>query len=231
MIFFCLKYFVLVLICIVSRGLVDSSRQNIQASTSKKHILAAATGTGVNPWFCQADLDCEKLNPDCLTCTYEKNCVYGNKTIGNCSVPQQSSQQSLCKGKREFQIELDCLYCYQLPVEQYTCEPRGFCQATSSLQERQIVNCTVAGPLHCLGKRKFLKSFRCNWTSGYRWSTSLLLSITVGGFGVDRFYLGHWEAGLGKLFSFGGLGVWTLVDIVLVATGYITPADGSLYIF
>lgn len=70
----------------VSRDLVDSSRQNIQASISKKHILAS--GTRIYPWFCSADLDCEKLDPDCLTCTYERNCVYGNKTIGNCSVPQ-----------------------------------------------------------------------------------------------------------------------------------------------
>ena len=45
-----------------------------------------------------------------------------------------------------------------------------------------------------------------------------------------RFYLGHWQEGIGKLFSFGGLGVWTLVDVVLVAIGYIGPADGSLYI-
>lgn len=58
-----------------------------------------------------------------------------------------------------------------------------------------------------------------------------IFSITLGGFGVDRFYLGHWEEGLGKLFSFGGLGVWTLVDIVLIGVGYITPADGSLYLF
>ena len=46
----------------------------------------------------------------------------------------------------------------------------------------------------------------------------------------SRFYLGHWQEGIGKLFSFGGLGVWTLVDVVLVAIGYIGPADGSLYI-
>jgi hypothetical protein len=45
-----------------------------------------------------------------------------------------------------------------------------------------------------------------------------------------RFYLGHWQEGIGKLFSFGGLGVWTLVDVVLVAVRYIGPADGSLYI-
>lgn len=51
-----------------------------------------------------------------------------------------------------------------------------------------------------------------------------------GGFGVDRFYLGMWQEGIGKLFSFGGLGVWTLVDVILIATGYLGPADHSLYI-
>ena len=40
-------------------------------------------------------------------------------------------------------------------------------------------------------------------------------------------YLGYWREGLGKLFSFGGLGVWTLVDVVLIAVGYIRPEDGS----
>ena len=60
---------------------------------------------------------------------------------------------------------------------------------------------------------------------------SFAFSITLGGFGADRFYLGHWEEGLGKFFSFGGLGAWTLVDIVLVGVGYVKPQDGSMYIF
>ena len=58
----------------------------------------------------------------------------------------------------------------------------------------------------------------------------LFYSITVGGFGVDRFYLGHWRSGLGKLFSFGGLGVWSILDVILVGTGYLTPENGSEYI-
>lgn len=69
----------------------------------------------------------------------------------------------------------------------------------------------------------------------------MFLSITLGnitfhsskcsgGLGIDRFYLGLWKSGIGKLFSFGGLGVWTVVDIVLIATGYIRPADGSMYV-
>lgn len=55
-------------------------------------------------------------------------------------------------------------------------------------------------------------------------------SITLGGFGADRFYLGQWREGLGKLFSFGGLGIWTLIDVLLIGVGYVGPADGSLYI-
>ncbi len=64
-----------------------------------------------------------------------------------------------------------------------------------------------------------LKSWLIDW-----------LVIWLIGILYPRFYLGHWQEGIGKLFSFGGLGVWTLVDVVLVAVGYIGPADGSLYI-
>ena len=61
-------------------------------------------------------------------------------------------------------------------------------------------------------------------------SSIVFFSITLGGFGADRFYLGLWKEGIGKLFSFGGLGVWTLLDVVLIGTGYVGPADCSLYI-
>lgn len=81
-----------------------------------------------------------------------------------------------------------------------------------------------------LGHRTFKKKVRCNWTGGYKWSTALALSITLGGFGADRFYLGHWKEGIGKLFSFGGLGVWTIIDVILISLHYLGPADGSLYI-
>ena len=63
--------------------------------------------------------------------------------------------------------------------------------------------------------------FLGNWTQGHKWFTALLLSVTLGGFGADRFYLGHWQEGIGKLFSFGGLGVWTLVDVVMIAIRYV----------
>ena len=52
----------------------------------------------------------------------------------------------------------------------------------------------------------------------YNHLVAVLLSIFVGGLGIDRFYLGHTGLGLIKLFTLGGLGVWYVIDIILVAT-------------
>ena len=44
----------------------------------------------------------------------------------------------------------------------------------------------------------------------------LVLSILVGGLGVDRFMLGDTGLGVLKLITGGGLGIWWLIDIFTV---------------
>jgi hypothetical protein len=47
---------------------------------------------------------------------------------------------------------------------------------------------------------------------------AVLFSIFLGYFGIDRFYMGQVGLGIGKLLTFGGCGVWYLIDIILIAT-------------
>jgi len=59
------------------------------------------------------------------------------------------------------------------------------------------------------------------------WMTALLLSFFVGGFGVDRFYLGYTGLGVAKLLTCGGLGIWTLIDFIMIAMNKIPDANGQ----
>jgi len=62
---------------------------------------------------------------------------------------------------------------------------------------------------------------------GKDWLVALLLSIFLGSLGIDRFYLGYTGLGILKLLTCGGLGVWWLIDLILLATGKMTDKNGQ----
>ena len=58
---------------------------------------------------------------------------------------------------------------------------------------------------------------------------ALVLSIFLGTWGVDRFYLGYTGMGVLKLLTGGGFGVLWILDMINIASGKLGPADGSGY--
>jgi hypothetical protein len=56
--------------------------------------------------------------------------------------------------------------------------------------------------------------------------TTGLLCLFVGVFGAHRFYVGKYGTGLLMLLTIGGVGIWMLIDLILIITGQFRDKEG-----
>jgi TM2 domain-containing membrane protein YozV len=54
-----------------------------------------------------------------------------------------------------------------------------------------------------------------------------LLCFFLGGLGVHRFYVGKIGTGVIQLFTLGGLGVWALIDFIMILVGAFKDKNGN----
>ena len=56
---------------------------------------------------------------------------------------------------------------------------------------------------------------------------ALILCFFLGIFGAHRFYVGKTGTAIAQIFTLGGLGIWTLVDFVMIVVGEFSDSDGN----
>lgn len=100
----------------------------------------------------------------------------------------------------------------------YTVRPTIPCHACGRTIDAEAVVCTGCGVMQPAAKaldddRKILPV--------------LLLAFLLGPFGVHRFFVGKIGTGLLMLFTLGGMGLWVLVDLVLIITGNFSDKEGN----
>ena len=64
-------------------------------------------------------------------------------------------------------------------------------------------------------------------SSRYSRAIALILTLLLGFVGAHRFYVGRTATALAMLFTLGGLGIWWLIDIVIVASGQLKDNEGK----
>jgi len=56
---------------------------------------------------------------------------------------------------------------------------------------------------------------------------AFLLCFFLGIFGAHRFFVGKIGTGIAQLLTLGGLGIWSLIDFIMIIVGAFTDKDGN----
>ena len=92
-----------------------------------------------------------------------------------------------------------------------------FCRACGKQIHRSATSCPGCGAV---------QSLVGDSATDKRILPAMLLCIFFGWVGIHRFYVGKTGTGILQLLTFGGFGIWMLIDFILIVSGSFTDANG-----
>lgn len=57
-------------------------------------------------------------------------------------------------------------------------------------------------------------------------TVALILCLLLGGLGIHRFYVGKIGTGILMIVTLGGLGIWVLIDLIMIIVGSFRDIEG-----
>jgi TM2 domain-containing membrane protein YozV len=97
--------------------------------------------------------------------------------------------------------------------------PTKYCQSCGGVIDATAIVCPNCGVIQStnlpatISEKRILPAF--------------LLCFFLGVFGAHRFYAGKVGTGVLQLVTLGGLGIWALVDFIMIIVGNFTDKDGE----
>jgi len=98
----------------------------------------------------------------------------------------------------------------------------AFCSSCGAIIKKEAEICPKCGV------RQRIQPIASSSDVSDKWLVLLILSFFFGGLGVDRFYVGKLGTGILKLITFGGFGLWWLIDLIWIFLGKFTDKSGNV---
>lgn len=96
--------------------------------------------------------------------------------------------------------------------------PTKYCTACQRVIDAEAVVCTSCG---------VMQPYFSSGESEKRILPAALLCFFLGIFGAHRFYAGKTGTAVLQLFTLGGLGIWALVDMIMIIVGAFSDSEGN----
>jgi TM2 domain-containing membrane protein YozV len=99
--------------------------------------------------------------------------------------------------------------------------PTKYCHACGSVIDAMAVVCPRCGVMQSAPPALYGSQ------SEKRILPAALLCMFIGVFGAHRFYAGKVGTGFLQLVTLGGLGIWALIDFIMIVVGAFRDGDGE----